>query len=76
MLNNKKIENVADLKEYIGSRDEVLARAFTKRLLEFTLGRQLYIQDEPKLSKVIDENRESGFKTRNLLNSILKNFFL
>ena len=76
MINNKKIENITDLKEYIGSNDEVLARSFTKKLLEYTLGRQLYIQDEPKLNSIIDENRESGFKTRNLLSSILKNFFL
>ena len=76
MVNGKKLSNVTDLKKYIGENDEVLARAFTKKLLEYTLGRQLYIQDEPSLKRVIDENRESGFKTRNLLSSILKNFFL
>ena len=76
MINTHKIKNVGDLKEYIGSQEEVLARSFTKQLLRYTLGRDLYIQDGPKIDKIVEENRDNGFKTRELLNSVIKNFFL
>ncbi|MCM8526094.1 MAG: DUF1588 domain-containing protein, partial [Lentisphaeraceae bacterium] len=76
LINSTKIKNVSDLKQYIGSQEDVLARSFTKKLLEFTLGRQLYIQDDPKLNAVIEENKESGYKLKNLLSSILKHFYL
>jgi hypothetical protein len=76
MINGEKISDLADLKNYLGTQDEVLARAFAKSMLKFTLGRELYVQDEPKIDKIIEENRASGFKTRDLMSSILKNFFL
>ena len=76
MINDHEISNIADLKNYIGSQDQQIARALTKNILEFTLGRQLYVQDEPKLNKIIAENKDTDFKIRNLLNSVIKHFFL
>ena len=76
IVNTHKIKDVGDLKEYIGSQEDVLARSFTKQLLRFTLGRDLYIQDEPKIDRIIEENKDNGFKSRELLTSIIKTFFL
>lgn len=76
VINGEKIKNIGDLKNYIGSQEEILARSFTKQILRFTLGRDLYVQDEPKIDKIIEGNRDNGFKTRELLTSVIKNFFL
>lgn len=76
MINDQKINSIADLKLYIGSHEAVLARAFTKNILQFTLGRELYVQDETKLTQIIEENKTSGFKIRDLLSSVVKYYFL
>ena len=69
------IRNFAEMKEYLGSQEENIARGFVKSLLKYSLGRDLYVQDAAKIEKIIEENKESHFLTRDLLNSAIKHFF-
>ena len=74
-LNDKVIHNIAEFKTYLATQEESIARGFVKSLLRYSLGRELYVQDAARIDKIIEENREDHFLTRNLLNSIIKTYF-
>ncbi|MCH2206209.1 MAG: DUF1588 domain-containing protein [Lentisphaerales bacterium] len=74
-FDDTSIRNFTEMKEYLGSQDEKIARGFVKSLLRYSLGRDLYVQDSIKIERIIEENKENGFMTRNLLSSAIRYFF-
>ena len=74
-FDDTSIRNFTEMKEYLGTQDEKIARGFVKSLLRYSLGRDLYVQDSIKIERIIVENKETGFLTRNLLSSAIRYFF-
>ena len=74
-LNNTIIRNFTEFKSYLGTQEEALARSFTKSILKYSLGRDLYVQDLSLLDKIIEENRPKNFQIKGLMKSIIKYSF-
>lgn len=74
-LNGEVIRDFKEFKAYLGTQEETLARSFIKALLRYSLGRDLFVQDNPLLEKIIDENRANNFPVKDLMKSIMKYYF-
>jgi len=74
-LNDKILRNFSDFKNYLGTQEEALARSFTKSILRYSLGRDLYVQDAESIDKIIEENRSDSYPMKNMMKSIIKYYF-
>ena len=67
-----KIESLQDLKSYLlDHRQEDFARAVTKNLLIYALGRSLDFSDEEFVSELSQEFQENDFRLRSLIEGIV-----
>lgn len=74
-VDNKKIKNINELKDYICSQEKRLATSFCRQLLHYILGRKLDFLEEEKLKKIITANEKSGYRCGDLYDSLIRNFF-
>ena len=75
-FNGVTLKGFSDLKKYLGSQDEAIARSLIKNILKYTLGRELYVQDGLVIDRIIEKHTADNFPVRDLLDSIIKGFFL
>ncbi|MCM8531628.1 MAG: DUF1588 domain-containing protein [Lentisphaeraceae bacterium] len=74
--NGIPLKGFKDLKKYLGSQDEAIARSLIKNILKYTLGRELYVQDGLIIDRIIEKHAADNFPVRDLLDSMIKGFFL
>lgn len=75
-IDGMEVNSYASFKKYIKKNDEKVARAFVKKLIEFTQGRYVLIQDEIKVDKIFKALKGTEFNARNLLAQIIKQYYL
>ena len=75
-INDKKITDISALKEYLSTYSKPMARAFTKKLLSFMLGREPGVQDEAKLDIILSECEPEDYRVGDIYTAILKQYFL
>ena len=74
LSNGKKLNNVMDLKAYIlKDKKEQFARAMTKYLLRYSLGRSLSYVDETAIDEIVAASKKDDYKLKSLILAIIKN---
>ncbi len=61
--NGKELEGITGLRNYLATerRDDVV-RQFCRKLLGYSLGRELQLSDEPLLDKMVQELAKNGYR--------------
>ena len=75
-INDQKIRGLDDLKTYMGNYSKPMARAFTKKLISFMLGREPGVQDEAKLDAILLETKAGNYRVGDLYAALIKQYFL
>lgn len=75
-INDKKITNIKGFKEYIASYDQTMARAFSRKLISYMLGRDTRIQDEAKIDLILSQTKDNGYRLGDLYSSVVQHYFL
>ncbi|WDE98422.1 DUF1588 domain-containing protein [Lentisphaera profundi] len=75
-INDQKIRGLDDLKTYMGNYSKPMARAFTKKLISFMLGREPGVQDEAKLDAILLETQADNYRIGDLYAALIKQYFL
>jgi len=69
--NNQRITGVAGLKEQLMTQREFFLRGLTEKLLLYSLGRTLNLNDKDAVDKILREAEQSDFRFQNLLAEIV-----
>ncbi len=72
-------QDIVEFKDAVLAEKHRFARAFAGHLLEFALGRELAVSDEPALDRIVSESARAGYRIREMIvqvalsESILRN---
>ena len=75
-INDQKISDVIKLKDYLKVYAEPMARAFSKKVISYMLGREPGVQDEVKLDAVLAATKDNGYRVADIYAEILKQYLL
>ncbi|WDE97585.1 DUF1588 domain-containing protein [Lentisphaera profundi] len=75
-INNQRINDLVELKDYLVKYEKATARAFSKKLISYMFGREPGVQDESKLDRIITECEKDGYRVADLYTAIIKQYFL
>ena len=74
LSNGKSLRDSNELKQYLlKERKEQVARAMTKYLLRYGLGRSLSFVDEKYIDQIVNESQKNDHKLKSLIFTIVKN---
>jgi hypothetical protein len=76
MINRQKVNGLSELKQYLKSHEQNIARAFSKKLIEYMLGRDVNIADEKYLDAIIHDTQEDQFRMGDIYQAIIKYYYL
>ncbi|MCH2208925.1 MAG: DUF1588 domain-containing protein [Lentisphaerales bacterium] len=74
-INDKTLTDVNDLKSHLASHPDVIARAFSKSLLSFMLGRDTGVQDETRLDMILDKVKRNGYRAGDIYKQLVFYYF-
>jgi hypothetical protein len=60
-------EDVVGFKNAVLAEKELFAKAFTKHLLSFALGRELVVSDRIAVDEIVKASESTNYKLRNLI---------
>ena len=75
-INDQKLSDVSQLKDYLKDYSKPIARAFAKKLISYMTGREPGVQDEVKLDLILKETQENSYRVGDLYSEILKHYLL
>lgn len=76
MINQQKVNSLGELKQYLKSHEHNMARAFSKKLISYMLGRHVNIADEKYLDAIIRDTKEGQFRMGDIYQAIIKYYYL
>ena len=62
-IKNRPLHSVGDLRDYLAGRIDEIARTFSEKLLEFSLGRQREAGDAPLIERMFAAMQRDGWRT-------------
>jgi hypothetical protein len=71
-VNGTKINDVEALKQYLGEYEKPMARAFTRKLISFMMGREVGVKDEAVLDAILKATAADGYRVGDLYGQVIK----
>lgn len=71
-VNDSNIHDVEDLKKYLAKYDKPMARAFTRKLISFMMGREVGVKDEAVLDAILAATEADGYRVGDLYSQVIK----
>ena len=71
LMRRHEFENVVDFKKAILNENDRIAKAFTKHLLRFALGRELSALDQLEVEQIAERSRAEKFAFRKILKEVI-----
>ena len=71
-VNGENINDIEGLKKYLGEYDQPMARAFTRKLISFMMGRDVGVKDEAVLDAILKATEADGYRVGDLYSQIVK----
>ena len=68
-VNEKNLPDIEDLKKYLGEYKKPMARAFTRKLISFMMGREVGVQDEAILDAILRATEKDDYRVGDFLYS-------
>ncbi len=68
--NGQPFANIREYKQLLLQDDDAMARALTRLLLEYSLGRRVGFSDRPEVERIVGKVRENGRGLRSLVHEI------
>ena len=73
-INDKSLSDVEDLKKYLGEYQKPMARAFTRKLISFMMGREVGVKDEAVLDAILKATEADGYRVGDLYSQVIKHY--
>ncbi len=67
--------HLGNLRAEVSSSERGIASAFTKNLMTFINGRRPGIGDLPVVDAILNENKETGYRARDILSDVIAHSF-
>ncbi len=72
MTNGKKFKDYEGLVASLAVNDERIAKGFLKAVMSYGIGRQVRYTDNGEITKILELNKENGFKLKDLIFQVLQ----